>query len=183
MEINELKRHTIYGMDRLQCIQDLPKTTAMVAYQSHERLDGSGYPHGKGPHAIHDYSKLVAVADIYHAMIDNRPFRDGALLPYKAMEELLHMGARNKIDRRFIRSLLAAISLFPVASWVRLNTGETARVLQASDDLFTKPTVIILYDANGVPYPEPKRVDLKQTADMEVVAAVKLEDDDVMVGF
>lgn len=187
VEINELRRHTIYGMDRLQCIQDLPKTTAMVAYQSHERLDGSGYPHGKGAHAIHDYSKLVAVADVYHAMIDNRPFRDGALLPYKAMEELLRMGARNKIDRRFIRSLLAAVSLFPVASWVRLNTGETARVLQASDQQFTKPVVIILYDANGAPYPEPKRVDLKETADVEVVAAVKAaaqpDGDGLMAGF
>ena len=182
IEINELKRHTIYGMDRLQCIVELPKTTALVAYQSHERLDGSGYPHRKRTHAIHDYAKIVAVADVYHAMIDERPYRDGAMIPYKAMEELLLMGSKNKLDRRFIRSLLAAISLFPVASWVRLNTGEVARVLQAREHVFTKPAVVILYDAQGNPCP-PERVDLEKTAGKEVVAAVKLEDEDVMIGF
>ncbi len=182
LEINELKRHTIYGMDRLQLINDLPKTTALVAYQSHERLDGTGYPHRKRTHAIHDYAKITAVADVYHAMIDLRPYRAETLIPYKAMEELLAMGSKNKLDRRFIRSLLAAVSLFPVASWVKLNTGEIARVLQAKEQQFTKPTVIILYDPIGTPC-DPIRVDLERTFDREVVAALKFEGDDLMVGF
>lgn len=182
LEVNELKRHTIYGMTRLQQIGELPKTTALVAYQSHERLDGSGYPHRKRTHAIHDYAKIVAVSDVYHAMIDERPYRDGALIPYKAMEELLLMGSKNKLDRRFIRSLLAAVSLFPVASWVRLNTGEVARVLQAKEHVFTKPAVVILYGPSGEPCP-PQRLDLEQTADREVVAAVRLENQDTLIGF
>lgn len=182
LEVNELKRHTIYGMDRLQQIDELPKTTALVAYQAHERLDGSGYPHRKRTHAIHDYAKIVAVADVYHAMIDTRPYREGTMLPYKAMEELLQMGSRNKLDRRFIRSLLAAVSLFPVASWVRLNTGEVARVLQAKGHIFTKPVVVILYDAQGEPC-EPQRIDLDKDPRREVVAAVKQEGEDVMTGF
>lgn len=182
IEINELKRHTIYGMDRLQFLNSIPKTTALVAYQSHERLDGSGYPHRKRTHAIHDYSKIVAVADVYHAMISERPYKDDAILPYKAIEELLHMGNKNKLDRRFIRSLLAAISLFPVASWVKLNTDEVARVLKASEKHYTKPVVVILYDSNGMPC-NPERIDLEQTYNREVVSAVKSLDPDIMVGF
>ncbi len=182
LEVNELKRHTIYGMDRLQQIDELPKTTALIAYQTHERLDGSGYPHRKRTHAIHDYAKIVAVADVYHAMIGDRPYRDESLIPYKAMEELLHMGRRNKLDRRFIRSLLAAISLFPVGSWVRLNTGEVARVLQAKENLYTRPVVVILYDADETPC-TPVRVDLEKDPKREVTAAVKREGEDVMSGF
>lgn len=182
LEINELKRHTIYGMDRLQQIDELPKTTALVAYQTHERLDGSGYPHRKRTHAIHDYSKIVAVADVYHAMIDQRPYREEAMLPYRAMEELLRMGSSNKLDRRFIRSLLAAVSLFPVASWVKLNTGEVARVLQAKENLYTRPNVVILFDTLGDPC-DPLRVDLEKDPNREVVAAVRREGEDVMTGF
>lgn len=182
LEVNELKRHTIYGMDRLQLIDELPKTTALVAYQTHERLDGTGYPHRKRTHAIHDYAKIVAVADVYHAMIGDRPYRDESLIPYRAMEELLQMGRRNKLDRRFIRSLLAAISLFPVGSWVRLNTGETARVLQAKENLYTKPVVVILYDAEENPC-KPLRVDLEKDPNREVVAAVKRESEDALSGF
>ena len=182
IEINELKRHTIYGMDRLQYIHHLPKTTPLVAYQSHERLDGSGYPHGKRTHAIHDYAKIVAVADVYHAMIAERPYRDTTSLPYKAMEELLKMGSKNRIDRRFVRSLLAAVSLFPVASWVKLNTGEVARVLRANEKDFTKPYIVILFDATGRVQP-PQRINLGDQDKRQVVTAVKMEEEPVMAGF
>ncbi len=182
LEINELKRHTIYGMDKLQYIHHLPKTTPLVAYQSHERLDGSGYPHGKRTHAIHDYSKIVAVSDIYHAIIASRPYKDNPQLPYKAMEELLKMGSQGKIDRRFVRSLLAAVSLFPVASWVRLDTGEVARVLRSNEKDFTKPFIVILFNNEGRMQP-PQRINLAQDGSRKIVAAVKMEQEHPMVGF
>lgn len=182
LEINELKRHTIYGMDRLQYIHHLPKTTPLVAYQSHERLDGSGYPHGKRMHAIHDYAKIVAVSDVYHAMIAQRPYRQTQTLPYKAMEELLALASKNKLDRRFVRSLLAAMSLFPVASWVKLNTGEVARVLRANDKDFTRPYIVILFNASGEVQP-PVRINLSDDPARQVQTAVKMEEQHVMVGF
>ncbi len=182
LEINELKRHTIYGMDRLQYIHHLPKTTPLVAYQSHERLDGSGYPHGKRVHAIHDYAKIVAVSDVYHAMIAQRPYRQTQTLPYKAMEELLALASKNKLDRRFVRSLLAAISLFPVASWVKLNTGEVARVLRANEKDFTRPYIVVLFTASGEVQP-PVRINLADDPSRQVETAVKIEEQHVMVGF
>lgn len=182
IEINELKRHTIYGMDRLQYIRHLPQTTPLVAYQSHERLDGSGYPHGKRTHAIHDYSKITAVADVYHAMIDERPYKKTVKLPYKAMEELLQMSAKNKLDKRFVKSLLAAVSLFPVASWVKLNTGEVARVLRANEQDYTKPYIVILYNEKEEVMP-PLRINLADEENRIVVSAVKIQTEDHMIGF
>lgn len=181
-DINEIKRHTVYGIDKLQGISELPKTTALVAYQSHERLDGSGYPHGKKANAIHDFAKIVAVADIYHAMIDQRPFRKDPNLPYAAMENLLKMVAQKKIDGRFVKSLLAAISLFPVGSWVRLNSGEIARVVKADREVYTQPTVVILYDAKGKPC-DPKTVDLRKDRIRKIKEAVKPISDNPMEGF
>lgn len=181
-DINEIKRHTVYGIDKLQGISELPKTTALIAYQSHERLDGSGYPHGKKATAIHDFAKVVAVADIYHAMIDQRPFRKDPNLPYAAMENLLKMVSQKKLDGRFVKSLLACISLFPVGSWVRLNSGEVARVVKADRDIYTQPVVVILYDIKGQPC-DPKTVDLRKDRVRKIQEAVKPVSDNPMEGF
>lgn len=181
-ERQEIRKHTIHGIERLQAIRQLPRTTPIIAYQSHERLDGSGYPGGKTGYVLHDFSKLVMVADVYHAMVDKRPFREDTALPYKAVEECLHMAAEGKLDKRFVRSLLAAASLFPVGSWVELNNGEVARVLAANSDNITRPVVAILYNPTGKPCP-PLRVDLREEPEREVVRAVKVAATDPTIGF
>ena len=43
--------------------------------QHHERIDGSGYPMRVKGEKIHPYAKIVAIADIYHAMTSNRNYR------------------------------------------------------------------------------------------------------------
>jgi HD-GYP domain-containing protein (c-di-GMP phosphodiesterase class II) len=45
------------------------------AAQHHERLDGSGYPHGLGASALSPASRLLAAADVYHALREARPHR------------------------------------------------------------------------------------------------------------
>ncbi|MFQ5677486.1 MAG: HD-GYP domain-containing protein, partial [bacterium] len=46
-----------------------------VALQHHERFDGSGYPQGIAGDNIHEYSRIVAVADFYDAYTSDRPYR------------------------------------------------------------------------------------------------------------
>jgi len=179
----EVMRHTLYGIDRLQLVRRLPYSTPLVGYQSHERVDGSGYPHGKKARTIHNYAKIVAIADVFHAQIAKRPFRPRGRLPYHAIEEVLRMAASKKLDNQYTRCLLSAISLFPVGSWVRLNTGENARVISAHESEFTKPVINILYDAMGRPC-SPRRVDLFKNERLRVIAPIEMDNpDDPMVGF
>ncbi len=178
----EIMRHTIYGIDRLQTIHFLPKVAPLVGYQSHERLDGSGYPHGRRSRGIHDYAKIVAIADVFHAQVARRPFRPQGRLPYQAIEEVLRMASSRKLDSRYARNLLSAISLFPVGSWVRLNSGERARVIAAHVDQFTRPVVTVLYDADGQPC-SPRRVDLAKSKSLHVVAPAHVLATDPMEGF
>src|SRR5690606_40045923 len=48
---------------------------ALVALQHHERMNGSGYPMGIKRDNIYLFSRIVAVADIFHAMTSNRVYR------------------------------------------------------------------------------------------------------------
>ncbi len=178
----EVMRHTLYGIDLLQNVRQLPAAAPIVAFQAHERIDGSGYPHAKKRYGIHDYAKLVAVADVYDAQVGLRPYRQESRLPYLAVEEVLKMSAAKKLDAIFTRSLLTVTSLFPVGSWVQLNTGEIAKVIAAHRTQFTRPTVAVLLDENRRPCPA-RRIDLSAIEGFEVVSAVHHRHEDPMAGF
>ena len=61
-------------------------TLATVALQHHERMDGTGYPLRKSSTEIHSYSRIVAVADVYSAMISSRVYQQRRDLLYVLKE-------------------------------------------------------------------------------------------------
>lgn len=60
---------------------------APIIEQHHERLDGSGYPRGLKGHEILLEAKIIAVADTFDAMTEDRAYRK-AFPPQFAMDEL-----------------------------------------------------------------------------------------------
>ncbi|MFF2586309.1 HD-GYP domain-containing protein [Peribacillus butanolivorans] len=66
-EYDEIKRHTIYGYELLKSIPGIPPSIALTALQHHEREDGQGYPHKLKGSNIYYLSKIVAIADVFHA--------------------------------------------------------------------------------------------------------------------
>jgi len=69
---------------------------AEIAYQHHERLDGSGYPRGLGGSDILLEARILAVADVYDAMTSVRPYRPG--LPRDFVLGELHQMAGHLLD-------------------------------------------------------------------------------------
>jgi HD-GYP domain-containing protein (c-di-GMP phosphodiesterase class II) len=47
----------------------------MMIYQHHERLDGSGYPVQLAGDAVHPWARICAVADVFDALTNVRPYR------------------------------------------------------------------------------------------------------------
>jgi putative nucleotidyltransferase with HDIG domain len=74
LEFELIKRHCEVGANILQKAS-LPKVIVEVALQHHERLDGSGYPHGLSGDQIGMPARIVAVADVVEAMMHYRPYR------------------------------------------------------------------------------------------------------------
>lgn len=74
-EFNIIKTHTTIGQERLaQAIQTLA-AAIVVAQQHHERLDGSGYLNMEDKD-IHPYAKLIAVADVFDALVSRRSYKE-----------------------------------------------------------------------------------------------------------
>ncbi|WP_315971362.1 HD domain-containing phosphohydrolase [Paenibacillus sp. N3.4] len=106
-EYNEIKKHTIYGYDiiRNSLHED---ALALVALQHHERLDGTGYPLRKKHTEIHSYSLIVAIADVYSAMICNRVYQEkrDLLAVLKELHRLSFGQLDPNITQVFIRNMI-----------------------------------------------------------------------------
>lgn len=71
-----MKRHTLIGAEIVgDHPSELMQTARMVALRHHERWDGSGYPHGLRGEAIPQIARLVAVADVFDALLSARPYK------------------------------------------------------------------------------------------------------------
>ncbi len=73
-EFNIIKAHAQAGYNILKGI-DFPWPVAVATIQHHERLDGSGYPHGISQDTIIMEARILAVADVVEAMATHRPYR------------------------------------------------------------------------------------------------------------
>lgn len=73
-EFEEMKRHTIYGARMLEGLVGL-EMAHDIALEHHERWDGSGYPHGKKGDEIAIAARIVAIADVFDALVSERPYK------------------------------------------------------------------------------------------------------------
>ncbi|RPI09321.1 MAG: HD domain-containing protein, partial [Zetaproteobacteria bacterium] len=87
-ETTLVRRHPESGFRILQRLGSEFEWLANVALQEHEREDGSGYPRGLKGNEIHEYAKIVGLADAYESLTHFRPHRNkrGA---FDAVKELI----------------------------------------------------------------------------------------------
>ncbi len=71
-----MDRHTTLGYEMLKhSKRELLQAAAIVAYEHHEKWDGSGYPRGLAGEEIHIYGRITAVADVFDALGSDRVYK------------------------------------------------------------------------------------------------------------
>lgn len=141
-EFYEVRRHPAFSANLLDRLDHVRETSILVAYQMHERHDGSGYPCGRVGRYIHPLARVAAVADSYAAGCGWRPYR-APLRPYDSMVEIILKDTRSgRFDADVVRGFLDCLSLFPVGSEVNLSDARTARVLRSNAGQHTRPVVL-----------------------------------------
>ncbi len=74
-EMKLIQTHSEVGFGMLKDNSAISMVSAHVAYQHHERYDGSGYPRGIAGEAIHEFARITAVADVYDSMTTEKIYR------------------------------------------------------------------------------------------------------------
>jgi putative two-component system response regulator len=81
VEYNEMKKHTIFGEQIIEKIQTMTKENEFLKYAKilasshHEKWDGTGYPNGLSEDEIPLLGRIMAIADVYDALISERPYK------------------------------------------------------------------------------------------------------------
>ncbi|TCT15540.1 HD-GYP domain-containing protein (c-di-GMP phosphodiesterase class II) [Natranaerovirga pectinivora] len=143
-EFEELKKHPEIGYKYLKETFDIPIASYVGVLQHHERYDGKGYPNQKSGKEISLYGRIIAIADVYDALISNRPYR-GALVPSEAMEYI--MGNGNALfDTNLIRLFVTKVAPYPIGLTVKLSNGLTGIVVENYEDACMRPKIKIIKD-------------------------------------
>lgn len=127
-EENQVMRaHTVFGYELLKATVGISHRTALVALQHHEREDGSGYPFGIGKDRLDQFSKIVAVADIFHAMSSNRPHQDA--IPFFEVFSELRQETFGKLEPYIVSIFIKNITQKLVGKKVLLTDGRTGEIV------------------------------------------------------
>ncbi|EEG76122.1 HD-GYP domain-containing protein [Dethiobacter alkaliphilus] len=173
-EFAEIQKHPAFGCEILSQQKNLPHEISTVVAQHHERCDGSGYPYRLHRDNIHQYARLVMVADVFDALTADRPYRT-SLQPHQAIEMI--MGCGDAYDMELTRLFLNHVAAYPVGTGVRLSNGDLGLVVSNRKGLPLHPVVRIAKDADGVAYLNPFDVDLAESLDLVISQVL----DDVQV--
>lgn len=146
-ELEVIRRHPEDGAAILFQMGKRYQWLAETALQVHERTDGSGYPKGLQGDDISEFACIIGLADTFVAMIRNRPYRK-KFIQTDAVKFIIKE-AKGQFSPRVIKLFLNQISLFPVNTSVRLNNRSIGRVLSTDKDQPLRPTIELLFDAQG----------------------------------
>src|SRR5476649_175345 len=99
-----MKQHPAVGLSILDGSQrPILKAAAVIAHQHHEKFDGSGYPQGLKGHDIHLYARIVAVADVFDALMHKRCYKEA--WPIDKVVEHLREVAGHHLDPVYVEYL------------------------------------------------------------------------------
>lgn len=172
-EFDEIKKHPTVGFDILRKHSDISLLSSHVAFQHHERQDGSGYPRSLRADEIHEYARIVAVTDVYDALLADCWHRP-AFLPHEAVRELTR-GTYTQFDPRAVAALLENVAIYPVGSVVQLNTGEVGIVVDVNKASQKNPVVRLVVDAAGQHLTDDREIDLDKFHTVYIVKAFSNE--------
>ncbi len=168
-------------------LNQLPNTGRVIeaVAQHHERLGGNGYPDGLKGDQIATLARLLAVADIYAALVSPRPYRP-ALDPRSALTDTLMLAEKGHLDPRMAEKLLV-LSFYPNGSVVELADGSLAVVVANHLGYHrhagpARPVLGILTDPSGTLLATPRYVDLAASETGNIVRSVPDEQRRALLG-
>lgn len=140
-EFAAVKKHAIYGYEMLKETAGVSSRIALVALQHHERNDGQGYPFGLKETKIDLYSKIVAVADVFHAMSSKRPYHDP--IPFHIIVDQMRRGSFGALDPHIVSLFLENIVKRTVGRNVVLTDGRIGQVVYLNPHDIETPLIKI----------------------------------------
>lgn len=157
-EYKQIKEHPVYGVEILSKIKDISEAVIYAVSEDHERMNGRGYPQGIKDGQISEYARIIGAVDVYEALTHHRTYRR-KYSPHEAVKEILTADS-SLFDPEILRVLISQVGIYPIGSWIELNTNEIGKVIATNDEFPLRPVISLIFDGRGRRFEEPHVVDL-----------------------
>lgn len=163
-ELSEIRSSHLKTVEYLKLCGIHDDAILLAASQSSERFDGSG-PNGLTGLNIAYSARLIGLLSIFEALIHFRPYRP-RLLPRDAIREIVKKH-KAEFDPVMMKALIESVSMYPVGTYVQLNTGAVGQVIQTVPGRPLRPTILISMDERGDEAPH-KEIRLREQPNLMI---------------
>ncbi|WP_217914031.1 HD-GYP domain-containing protein [Miltoncostaea marina] len=144
-EMSLVRNHPQAGLDMIER-GALSALSRVVIIGHHERMDGRGYPNGRGAD-LHPHAQLAGMADVYDAVSSMRVYH--ARRPTHEAWELVLSLAGSAFPIELVEIFKRTIAPYPEGVAVRLSDGRRGIVARTSREHITRPRIRVTHDADG----------------------------------
>lgn len=155
-EFDIIKSHPVIAYDFIKKIPFLDKSVSYGALMHHEKLDGSGYPLGLNGDKIHQFAKIIAIADVFDAVNSDRVYKKSKG-PFEALE-IIQKESLGKLDYEYCEIFIKHVVNYYMGENVLLNNKKICKIIQVDVNNLERP---LLLDENSF-------LDLKQFKDLYI---------------
>jgi putative nucleotidyltransferase with HDIG domain len=148
-----MMKHPVDGGEMLRRRLELPPLAAVVAFEHHLRVDGTGYPGGVSRPSLNLATQLCSIADVFDAMRSQRSYQRA--FPTDRIVAVLRQNDGARFDQRLVRRFSQLMGIYPTGNLVRLDDGALAVVLRAHAPDPSKPLVRVVTGPDGARLPKP----------------------------
>ena len=171
-ELHHMREHPQHGVRLFEDVGEAYPYVGRVILQEHERRDGSGYPHRLTGDQIDEMALIIGLADVFEALKTSRPYRH-SMSPHQAIRGLLASG-KTVFPYPLLKALVDQLSIYPLGTSVRLNTGETGVVSQLNRQYPLRPIVQVARHAVSPHTAALRTVDLRTETSLHIVEVVPI---------
>jgi len=157
-----MRAHPVRGAEILAATPGVDDLAVMAAFGHHLRHDGSGYPKIGAPMGRHPLVSLLAIADVYEALVAERPYKR-PMPPDEAIALIVREAGR-QFDAALVGAFVRVIGIFPIGSYVRLSDGREGIIARVNPDALGQPVVRIAGEDGDSSDPRAEIVDLDDEA-------------------
>ena len=168
-EFTIMKSHPTRGHELLLEGGTATEGALDVCLHHHEKMDGSGYPHGLRGDQITLLAKMGAVCDVYDAITSDRPYKNG-WDPAESIRKMAEWRGGHFDDVVF-QAFVKSVGIYPIGSLVRMQSGRLAVVCEQNLESLVSPKVKVFFSTRSQLHIPPEMLNLANPACADRIAA------------
>ncbi|MDX1491103.1 MAG: HD-GYP domain-containing protein [Pseudohongiellaceae bacterium] len=173
-EFEIIKTHSSIGAEILEATPDVNPNVIEACLHHHEKMDGSGYPHGLKGDEITRLARMTAICDVYDAVTSNRPYKQG-WCPAESLQRMMQW--KGHFDPALFQVFVKTLGIYPTGTLVRMESQRLAVVVEQNEGSILKPVVKVFFSLRSNLPLSPQLLDLSSSKANDKIIAREAQED------